>query len=69
MSNGMPLVHHARRLRANYEAGNPFSTLAGLKAHLSAMEARYIDPRTGPKVSQRLHVEIDLMADLIDAQH
>ena len=32
------------------------------------MEARYIDPRTGPKISQRLHVEIDLMADLIDAQ-
>jgi hypothetical protein len=41
MSNGMPLVHHARRVRANHEAGNPFSTLAGLKAHLSEMEARY----------------------------
>lgn len=64
-SNGMPLVHHARRLRANHQAGNPFSTLAGLASHLAAMEARYLDPRTSDKVSQRLHVEIDLTADYL----
>jgi len=65
-SNGMPLVHHARRLRAIHAEGNPFCTQAALVDHLQAMTTRYLDPRTSAKVSQRLHVEIDLLGELID---
>lgn len=66
-SNGMPLVHDSRRLRAIFAGGNPYCGKRELVDHLAAMEARYLDPRTSDKVSRALHVEIDLISEVIEA--
>jgi len=63
-SNGMPLVHHSRNLRAIYTDGNLFCTMSVMKAHLDAMEDRYLNPKTSDKVCRALHVEMDLLAEI-----